>query len=174
MADASPAPTLRDRLREQIRLFASHDAPPLIQFLKYGIAGGFAMMADLIAFTLSNIFLFPIGEGDALGMQDLLRSLGSDPRVQNYLRSNLIGFVFGNAVAYVLNLKWVFQGGRHHRAVEITLFLLASLVAFILGSFIGAFLLGALGWNEYMAKAGNIVGAVLINFVCRKFFVFKG
>ncbi len=161
-------------LRERIRLAASHDAHPLVQFLKYGIAGGFALLTDLVVFTLANLYLFPIGEAGPAAMPDLLHSLQSDPRVLNYLRCNLLAFVFSNLVAYVLNLKWVFRGGRHSRHLEITYFLLASFVAFLLGSLIGAFLLGALGWNEYLAKAGNVVGAVLINFLCRKYLIFKG
>jgi len=173
MDGANPVP-VPIPLRERLRMAASHEAPPWIQFLKYGIAGGFALLTDLIVFTLANLYLFPIGEGEALGFRDLLHSLGSDPRVINYLRCNLLAFVFSNVVAYFLNVKWVFRGGRHRRHLEITLFLLASFAAFVLGSLIGAFLLGALGWNEYFAKAGNVVGAVLINFLCRKFIVFKG
>ncbi|MCC5843656.1 MAG: GtrA family protein [Verrucomicrobia bacterium] len=162
---------------------ASHDAPPLIQFVKYGMAGVLAMGTDLLVFTLANLFLFPIGEAaesvtrplaDYPSLWAWMDSILSDPRVANYLKCNLTAFFFANAVAYVLNVKWVFRAGRHRRHLEITLFLLVSVVSFLLGSALGAYLVGRFGMNEYLAKGGNIVAAILINYLCRKFWVFKG
>lgn len=162
---------------------ASHDAPPLIQFMKYGLAGVLAMGTDVLFFTLANVFLFPIGDAAESVNRPLseyaslgvwLREMASDPRVVNYLKCNVIGFFFANIVAYFLNVKWVFRGGRHRRHWEITLFLLVSLISFLLGSALGAYLVGRFGLNEYLAKGGNIVASILINYLCRKFWVFKG
>ncbi len=162
---------------------ASHDAPPLIQFVKYGLAGVLAMGTDLLVFTLANLFLFPIGDAGHSGTPPLtefstlwgwLSEIMADPRVINYLKCNLLAFFFANAVAYVLNVKWVFRPGRHRRHLEITLFLVVSVVSFVLGSALGAYLVGRFGLNEYLAKGGNIVASVLINYVCRKFWVFRG
>jgi len=174
MRDAAETPPPVWSWRDQLRVAASLDAPGWVQFIKYGLAGGVALTVDLMVFGLASHFWFPVGASEVeLGIMDMLRTWHRDLRVLNYLRSNLLAFLFSNAVAYVLNLKWVFQGGRHRRAVEISLFLLASLIAFVLGSFIGALLVGVLGWNAVFAKAGNVVGAVLINFGCRKFLVFQ-
>lgn len=161
---------------------ASHDAPPLIQFVKYGLAGVMALATDVLFFTLSDLFLFPIGAEGArvIPLSEYetvwawLGAMGSDVRVVNYLRCNLIGFIFSNFVAYSLNIKWVFRPGRHRRHLEITLFLLVSVIAFMLGSALGAYLVGRFGLNEYLAKSGNLVAAILVNYLCRKFWVFKG
>ncbi|MCC5847986.1 MAG: GtrA family protein [Verrucomicrobia bacterium] len=169
--------------RQWLAWAASHDAHPLIQFLKYGIAGGLALFTDVFFFTLSNLFLFPIDPGaTSLEMPsggfgewvEWMRIMRADPSVINYVRCNIIGFLFSNVVAYVLNVKWVFRGGRHPKHMEMFLFLLVSFVAFLLGTAIGAFLVGTFGLNEYLAKAGNVVAAILINFVFRKFVVFQG
>lgn len=141
------------------------------------------MASDLLVFFLANTFLFPIGvaaEGVSRPLADYpsllgwLQALLSDPRVANYLKCNLLAFLFSNAVAYLLNVKWVFRAGRHRRHLEIILFLLVSVVSFLLGSALGAYLVGRFGMNEYFAKGGNIAAAILMNFVCRKFLVFKG
>ena len=175
-------PPVRE-LRAWLVWAASHDAPPLIQFAKYGMAGVMAMGTDLVFFTLANLFLFPIGEAvdsvtrplaDYPSLAAWLEAMASDPRVVNYLRCNLIGFFFSNLVAYYLNVKWVFRGGRHRRHLEITLFFLVSIIAFVIGSALGAYLLGRFGLNEYLAKGGNIVAAIFINYVCRKFMIFNG
>lgn len=181
--DAAPTgmPPIRE-WRAWLAWAASHDTHPLIQFIKYGIAGGFALLTDLVFFTLSNLFLFPIDPdssvslptGGLAALGPWLSEMRHDPSVINYVRCNFIGFLFSNVTAYLLNVKWVFRGGRHRRHLEITLFFAASVVAFVLGTAIGAFLVGSFGLNEYLAKAGNVVGAVLINYACRKFIVFKG
>lgn len=169
--------------RVWLRWAGSHDAPPLIQFLKYGLAGVAAMGTDLLFFTLANLFLFPVGDeigraapalAESESFRVWLEALAADPRVVNYLRCNVIGFLFANGVAYGLNFKWVFKPGRHRRHIEIMLFLLVSAVSFLIGSALGAYLVGRFGMNEYLAKAGNIVAAVMINYLCRKFWVFKG
>lgn len=162
---------------------ASHDTHPFIQFIKYGIAGCFALFTDLLFFTLANLFLFPIDQGMApvappsgglAAFGEWIRLLLADPAVINYIKCNTLGFLTANVVAYVLNVKWVFQGGRHRKHLEVTLFLVVSFIAFLVGTALGALLVGSFGWNEYLAKAGNIVAAVMINYVCRKFVVFKG
>lgn len=162
---------------------ASHDAPPLIQFIKYGMAGVLAMGTDVLFFTLANVFLFPIGEASDSVSRPLseyafvfawLEVMAADPRVVNYLKCNLIGFLFANVVAYFLNVKWVFRTGRHRRHLEITLFLLVSVFSFLLGSALGAYLVGRFGLNEYLAKGGNIFASILISYLCRKFWVFNG
>lgn len=182
MPDSREMPPLRE-WRQWLAWAASHDTHPLIQFIKYGIAGGFALFTDLLFFTLANLYLFPIDQGmgpvspleGGLGsFFSWSRTLLSDPSVVNYIRCNTVGFLTSNVVAYLLNVKWVFRGGRHRKHLEVTLFLLVSFISFLVGTALGAMLVGSLGWNEYLAKAGNVVAAVLINYVCRKFIVFQG
>jgi putative flippase GtrA len=100
--------------------------------------------------------------------------MGDDPRVLNYFRCNLVAFLFSNGVAYVLNFKWVFRSGRHSRHLEILLFFGVSFVSFLLGTAVASVLVSGFGLHEYIAKLGDVIAAVLINYVCRKFLIFHG
>jgi putative flippase GtrA len=166
-----------------LRAILSRNPHPFLQFIRYGLAGVLAMLANLVFFAISIEWIFPIPEvapTETLPLQEQggeviswLRELTRDPRVTNYVRANVVAFLMANVVAYVLNFKWVFESGRHSRAVEIILFFLVSLIAFLLGTALASVLVGSYGINEYLAKAGDIVAAILINYVCRKFLIFK-
>ncbi len=39
--------------------YLSHDAPPLVQFVKYGLAGGLATATHVLTFFLVGFLLFP-------------------------------------------------------------------------------------------------------------------
>ena len=141
----------------------SHDAHPFIQFCKYVAAGGLATLVHITVFTLSNELFFSAGKEQETGA-----------RVTNYLISNSLAFLFSNTVGYLVNIKWVFKPGRYSRKTEITLFLAASLVAFLCGTPLGAWIIGRYGVNEYLAFGATIVASVLVNYTARKFFIFKG
>jgi len=156
---------------------------PWLQFIRYGIAGVAAMLANLVFFAIALEWVFPIPEGKPATAPGLpatwsetgewLRLMAGDPRVAQFVRANAVAFLMANAVAYVLNFCWVFESGRHSRSLEITLFFVVSLISFVMGTALASLLVGSFGINEYLAKAGDIVAAVLINFVCRKFLIFK-
>lgn len=171
-------------LRGWFRGVFSNDPHPVFQFIRYGIAGVAAMAANVLFFALSEWLLFPIekaGEADVLAfprtwgeLGPWVQEVGSNDRVLNYLKCNVVAFLMANVVAYLLNFKWVFEGGRHSRAVEITLFFVVSFISFVIGTAIAGMLVGSFGLNEYVAKMGDVVSAILINYVCRKFLIFKG
>ncbi len=141
------------------------------------------MASNVLAFFLAEALFFPI---ELQGGQTIsfpsspgevaswFQEMGQDPNVLNYTRCNVVAFVLGNIVAYWMNFKWVFQAGRHSRAVEISLFLLVSFISFVIGTFLAGVLVGSYGINEYLAKIGDILAAIMINYVARKFWVFKG
>lgn len=166
-----------------LRAILSRDPHPLLQFIRYGLAGGLAMLANVLFFALCIEWVFPIPAGadpDTMSppflwgeMSSWLRDLIRDPRVANYVKANVVAFLAANVVAYVLNFKWVFESGRHSRGLEITLFFAVSFVSFLLGTALASVLVGSYDVNEYVAKAGDVVAAILINYVCRKFFIFK-
>ncbi len=174
-------PPLRDTAAWR-RALTTPEAPPLVQFIKYAMAGALAMAANLLFFWFADRFWFPIGgggEGVALPsafseIPAWLGRMGNDERVLNYARCNAVAFVFANTVAYLLNFKWVFRAGRHSRALEIALFFGVSLVSFGLGTGLAGMLVGGYGVHEYAAKGADVVSAVLVNYVCRKFLIFHG
>lgn len=166
-----------------LRAILSREPHPLLQFIRYGIAGVAAMAANLFFFWLGIYVLFsspgmetatavplPTTPGE-LGAW--LSAMGEDPAVAAYVKANTLAFLAANLVAYVLNFKWVFQSGRHARHLEILLFFAVSLFAFVIGTGVASVMVGSYGINEYVAKISDIVFAVLINYLCRKFLVFQ-
>ncbi|MDF3127717.1 GtrA family protein [Kiritimatiellaeota bacterium B1221] len=161
----------------------SREQHPLLQFIRYGLAGVAAMVANLIAFGVCIQWVFPVPadalaeweplSGGATGIVDWMRQIGRDPQVASYVKANTVAFLASNVVAYILNFKWVFQSGRHSRQVEVILFFAVSLFSFLIGTAIASVMVGSFGWNEYVAKISDVVFAILINYLCRKFLVFQ-
>ncbi len=161
--------------------FKSREASPLIQFIKYGIAGGVATGACIATFYLMSFFVL-----DALSANDavveVLRkfiSIDVTPvadgiRARNAAINNSVAFVVSNFVCYLINVAWVFKRGRHHWFVEIGLFYLVSGVAFALGTGLQTWMIAQFGVQTTLAFGANLVTALMINYAMRKFVIFHG
>ena len=68
----------------------------------------------------------------------------------------------------------VFKRGRHHPWMEFFYFTLVNFVCFAISQIAGPWLVKHFGIATNIAIFTNAVVAALINFVARKFFVFKG
>ena len=88
--------------------------------------------------------------------------------------SNGVAWFFGNLVSYFLNIFWVFESGRHNRIIEIGLFYLISGVSVVMGTGLMGFLIRYYNMQTTYAATAYLVSAILINFVMRKFVIFKG
>lgn len=147
----------------------SKDAHPIIQFLKYGVCGGIATVASMGTWFVLARTVYPAIDGmmvDGAVISDNLRATNSTI-------ANVWGWVFGNAVAYVTNLAFVFEGGRHSRWVEFLSFTAVSFLAFIVGLLAGPYLIKEFGLNTYISQLTFLFASLAMNFVCRKFFIFK-
>lgn len=151
-------------LGDVIRAINSRNAHPVVQFVKYGICGVAAVIAHNSLVYLFGIWI-PFAESSGLGDAE---------RSNNQMLANLLAFPFGNAVAYATNAVWVFHGGRHSRLREFAYFTIISLVSFLAGLVGGPLLVRYFGISEHLAQLGFVVTSALVNFVCRKFFVFNG
>ncbi|MBT3194301.1 MAG: GtrA family protein [Verrucomicrobia bacterium] len=161
--------------------FKGREAGPLVQFIKYGIAGGAATGVCIGTFYLMSIFVL-----DALSEDDtvikILRHvveiditpLADGVRARNAAINNGVAFVVSNMVCYLINIAWVFKPGRHHWLVEIGLFYLVSGVSFALGTGLQTWLIAQFGVETTLAFGCNLVTALLINYGMRKFVIFKG
>ncbi|MCB1235856.1 MAG: GtrA family protein [Verrucomicrobiae bacterium] len=145
----------------------SRDAPPTAQFLKYAVCGGVAVVVQLIIVILLGNSVLPAFESAA--HPELTPAL----RETNLKWVNLIAFPFANFAAYFLNVYWVFTPGRHSRWREFWLFTLVSAISFGAGMFGGPELIGWFGVPSWFAQIGFMVTSALVNFVCRKFFIFE-
>lgn len=164
-------------MRKLFAQFAGRQAHPLVQFIKYGICGAGATLVDILVFYLLAWKLIP-----ALGLEDpvvqlfglQVEAIDDALRSRHFIFDKAIAFVFSNLFAYVTNVLWVFQSGRHGRHKEILLFYAVSTMSFIVATFIGWFLIHTFHFQTTIAYAANVAASVLINYAGRKFLIFKG
>jgi putative flippase GtrA len=160
-----------------IKQFTGRDAGPVIQFIKYGIAGGIATLTHIVIFHLFAWKLFPALQENDSAVKYLHLSvarLDDATRSFNSMLDNFAAFMLSNLVAYLLNGAWVFKRGRHSLPVEIALFYLVSGISMAIGTALMGFLIREFGIRTTYAFFTNVATAVMINYAVRKFFIFKG
>lgn len=161
--------------RTILRLFNSREAPPVIQFLKYGLCGVCATTAHAVVY-LTVIWLFwpQLGDSGTHPGGAAAGAMDDWQRAKSTLGPTAIAFLFSNAFAYWLNRKWVFTPGRHAPGREFLFFTLVNLPGALTGALAQAALVYFWHWPKPAALLGFILPNVLINFICRKFFIFRG
>ena len=163
-------------MRRILAQLSRRDAHPAVQFVKYGLAGSLATAVDVLAFYAAAIWALPaLTNGDPvarlLGLQ--MAPLAESIRSSHYVWDKVIAFMFSNLTAYVANALWVFTPGRHSKSMEIALFYAVSAASFAIGTALGWLLIKATGLPTTYAYAANAAASISMNFVCRKFIVFK-
>ena len=161
---------------------SSENLAAIVQFVKYAIAGGIATAVNIVAFFLAGWFLFPcLTESDILVR--LLRRLRGEialpvaragSRAANAVKCNIVAFLVSNAVCYILNRLFVFEPGQHGIVVEALLFFAVSAASTFIGTVCQTILIKKLNMQTTLAFSANLVAALMINFVMRKFVIFKG
>ena len=141
----------------------SREAPFLIQFGKYGVCGVISVVVFLV-FTYLGQTLFPAPFSEDL--PKLTRAL-------NLIPLHLIAFLPSNFTAYFLNRLLVFTPGRHDFKKEMSLFTIISFISFSLGELMTFFFVTEASASNTVAHFSFIIGSAMVNFVCRKFFVFE-
>ena len=164
-------------MKDILAQFTGRRHGPLVQFIKYAIAGGVATGVHISLFYLCAFKIFP-----ALGPNDpLLRvlhasavSLPDAIRARNSMIDNALAFLVSNLTAYLINIAWVFESGRHNRIIEIGFFYLVSGISMVIGSTLMGVLIDRLGLATTLAFGANILTSLVFNYVLRKFLIFKG
>lgn len=168
-------------MRDILAQFTRREAHPAIQFIKYGIAGVIATATHNVIFFVLALWVFPGMDPSAwldrffmdlfrLDMPEL-----SETTLQWHFRiNNAIAFLIANVVAYLINFHWVFHPGRHRRHIEATLFLAVSTLSLLVGMQIGIWIMRWTQMGTVVSQIGNVTASVMINYVCRKYIVFKG
>lgn len=160
-----------------LQQFFRRKASPLIQFIKYSLSGGVAVLVHTIVFYLLAWLVLP-----ALNPEDpvvKITGLIVDPlddavRAQRAVIDNCIAFIFSNLAAYLLNIYWVFEPGRHPKVIEVGLFYLVSGISFAIGTALMWMLIHCLSFSTTIAFGAELVVAALINYAMRKYVIFKG
>ena len=142
---------------------SGYDSRPIVQFLKYGFVGGIATLIHAVFFTTLNETVLPANLSQSAGQ-----------RGWNFFWSNAIAFCFANFIGYLANRRWVFRPGRHDRWVELWLFYLVSIFAFLTGTPLGSYFVSKYALNEYLVYYIVIAVSIFINYFGRKYWVFYG
>ncbi|HTS19282.1 MAG TPA: GtrA family protein [Verrucomicrobiae bacterium] len=157
--------------------FTGRQHSPLVQFIKYAIAGGIATIVNIVLFYACAFLLLPaLDPTDAVAklLHVNVSMLPVGVRARNSMIDNGVAFIFSNLTAYIINIFWVFESGRHSRVREILFFYLVSGVSFVIGTSLMGFLIHHFGLMTTIAFAANGVVSLLINYALRKYFIFKG
>ena len=165
-----------DKIKNNIKTIKLFNNKTVKQFIKYSISGVIATIAHVLVFNLLAWKIFPsFGKTDfAVRMLGLsVAEVDVATRAINSIISNIFAFTCSNTVAYLLNVIWVFTPGRHRRFVEFFLFFAVSAISIVIGSAIMGFLIRFYHWQTTYAFAANIITSLMINFVIRKFYIFK-
>lgn len=146
------------------------DVPWVIQLLVYGCCGAAATVLNVGLVVILSRTLIPAYENMLVAGSPITDEL----RARNLLINNTIAFVVTNFFVYFINILLVFQRGRHHPFFEFIYFTLINGVSFLISQIAGPWLIHQFGVPTNIAILTNAVVSALINFVARKFFVFKG
>ena len=153
----------------------------LWQIFKYGVVGILATVINLVVAEICAAHVWPcLTANDLLvqwGVFDLTDAtfvITDSTRAVRAVYCNFAGFFVANLVCWFLNRLFVFTPGRHRWFVEYALFLAGSGFAIACGSAAIWALVKFYGVQTSWSFIINVVVSVAVNFVVRKFFVFKG
>ena len=127
-------------MQDFLQSFLQRDAGPLAQFIKYALAGGIATAVDMLVFFLIAWRVWPALRDDDPLVRRLhltVRPVDEAARSRRFVFITGIAFLFSNLTAYLINIHWVFQAGRHVWYIEVALFYAVSGVSIVLGTFLG-------------------------------------
>lgn len=166
-------------MKHILKQFTQREAHPVVQFIKYTIAGGIATAVDVLVFYFLAWRVFPALRPEDPVAQVLQRvglsllPVAEALRGRNYVINRCVTFLFSNFAAYIVNIYWVFEPGRHSKWVEIGLFYIVSLSSYVIGTFLGWFIISVWRFETTYAYAANALASLVINYACRKYLIFK-
>jgi putative flippase GtrA len=147
------------------------------QFVKYGTNGVIATYIQAIVFYLLAGTYFK-----CLGVDDIaVTYFGLDPvdiadgvRALRFSICTAVGFSLANIVCWLMNRLCVFKPGKFRWYAEFAFFFAVSLCATLVALAISAMLIRFFAVATSFALAVEVVVSFIINFLVRKFFIFKG
>lgn len=149
----------------------------LWQIFKYGVIGVLATVINIVVAEVFAAYVWPcLGPDDVfvkyLGFASA--AVSDAERALLAVYCNLVGFFVANVICWLLNRRFVFTPGRHRWYVEYAIFLAGSGFAIACGSVAIWLLVRYRGMQTTWSFGINVLVSVAVNFVVRKFFVFKG
>ena len=159
------------------RKFLSHDSGPFAQFVKYGAIGVASTLVQMVVFyLLASTCCRCLGPDDmavkwlglpAVEVTDWVRSL-------RFAVDTAIGFSVANVFCWLMNRLFVFRPGKFAWYKEFALFFGAAAGAMAIATGLSWVLINWAGLQTTVAVIIEVVVSFVVNFVARKFFIFKG
>ena len=159
------------------RKFLSHDSGPFAQFVKYGAIGVASTLVQMIVF-----YLLASTVCRCLGPEDwAVKWLGLPsvdvPHVVRGFRfavDTVLGFAVANVFCWLMNRLFVFRPGKFAWYKEFALFFGAAAGAMAIATGLSWMLINWAGLQTTTAVIIEVFVSFVVNFVARKFFIFKG
>ena len=159
------------------RRFLSHDSGPFAQFVKYGAIGVASTLVQMIVF-----YLLAATVCQCLGPEDWAVKWLGLPSVDvshavrgfRFAVDTVLGFSVANVFCWLMNRLFVFRPGKFAWYREFALFFGAAAGAMALATGISWVLINWVGLQTTAAVMIEVVVSFAVNFVARKFFIFKG
>ena len=159
------------------RRFLSNDSGPFAQFVKYGAIGVAATLVQMTVFyVLASTCCRCLGANDwavewfGLPSVELSRLV----RGFRFAVDTAIGFSIANVFCWLMNRAFVFRPGKFSWYKEFGMFFGAAAGAMALATGISWVLINWVGLQTTAAVVIEVVVSFVVNFVARKFFIFKG
>ena len=161
--------------------FLSHDCGPFAQFVKYGAIGVMATCVQLAVFyAFASFVLKCLGADDPAVTRfglPFASFTGDEPwyasRGTLAAIDTAAGFIVANVFCWLMNRAFVFVPGRHSPAKEFALFFGASAAATLIALGVMKVLIDAFGVATTYAVVVEVAVSFMVNFIARKFFIFK-
>ena len=160
-----------------LRRFLSHDSGPFAQFVKYGAIGVAATIVQMTVFyLLASTICRCLGPDDwavkwfglpAVELSRFVRGL-------RFAVDTALGFTVANVFCWLMNRAFVFRPGKFVWYKEFGMFFGAATGAMVLATGLAWVLINWIGLQTTAAVIIEVVVSFLVNFVARKFFIFKG
>ena len=160
----------------------SRDAGPLAQFVKYGAIGVAATgVQTAVFYALATCWLRCLTPDDwAVRLLGLPAGAftGAEPwhaaRGTYAAIDTAVGFAVANVFCWLLNRAFVFRPGKFAWYAEFGMFFGAAALATALALGVMKALIDVFGLMTTLAVVVEVVVSFCVNYVVRKFFIFKG
>jgi putative flippase GtrA len=166
---------------DSIARIVSRNASPFWQFVKYGVVGALSTFIQVAIFYACASLLFKCLEADDIAVRYLNLPFGDFKGNEPWYMSRgflaavntAIGFVVANIFCWLMNRAVVFTPGKFAWYKELLLFFGASTFATLIALGLMKVLIDAFGMMTTMAVVIEIVVSFFVNFIVRKFYIFK-
>ena len=169
-------------MSDWLKRILSHDSGPFWQFVKYGTIGVLSTLVQLVVFYALAATVLPcLTPEDAavryLGLPSVTFT-GAEPwyaaRWFVAAVATVVGFTVANVFCWLMNRWFVFRPGKFRWYAEFAMFYGAAALATALALLVQSVLISWLGVTTSVAAFVEVVASFLVNFVVRKFFIFRG